>query len=132
MNFGTFNRVAAVRTDVSENISLVSLVFLRLIKFHSCVALESLMISLSIDEYYLWSTNTVLWDAFMAVPIIDAFWDFTPCSSSSDRRFGEHIAFRPQESYTDRTVVTWRSSVPNFAVRVVSYGQRNGSPLPLI
>jgi hypothetical protein len=32
------------------------------------------------------------WDAFKVVPIINAFWGFEPCSSSSHRRFGEHIA----------------------------------------
>jgi hypothetical protein len=31
-------------------------------------------------------------DAFTEVSIIDAFWDFVQCSSSSNRRFGEYIA----------------------------------------
>jgi hypothetical protein len=41
--------------------------------------------------YLLWQTDTVLWDAFTAVSVIDAFCDFVPCSSRSNRRFGEHI-----------------------------------------
>jgi hypothetical protein len=92
MPSGTLYRVPLVRTDVSENIQPPSSGFLRVIGFHKCVAVESLLLSLTIEEHSLWSNNTVLWDAFTAVSIIDAFWDFLSCSSISNRRFGEHIA----------------------------------------
>jgi hypothetical protein len=95
MPFDTLYSVAQVRTDVSENISSPSSGFLRVIGSHSCVTVESLLISLSIDGYYVWSKNTVLWDALTAVRIIvvEAFWDDLPCSSSSSRRFREYIVF---------------------------------------
>jgi hypothetical protein len=32
------------------------------------------------------------WDTLTAVSIIDGFWDFVPCSSSSNLHFGGHIA----------------------------------------
>jgi predicted DNA-binding ribbon-helix-helix protein len=35
----------------------------------------SLILNLSIEEYYLWSKNTTIWDAFTTVSIEDAFWD---------------------------------------------------------
>jgi hypothetical protein len=41
-----------------------------------------MLISLSIEVYYLWSKNTVFWDAFTVVSTTDALWDFIPCSSS--------------------------------------------------
>jgi hypothetical protein len=31
------------------------------------------------------------WDAFTAVSFIHLSWDFVPCSSSYNRRFGEHL-----------------------------------------
>jgi hypothetical protein len=51
---GTLYRVALVPTDVSENISPLSSGILRVIGFHSCVMVETLLISL-IPENYLWS-----------------------------------------------------------------------------
>jgi hypothetical protein len=36
--------------------------------------------------------NTVIWDVFTAVSLIDVFWDLIPCGSSYNRRFGERIA----------------------------------------
>jgi hypothetical protein len=41
------------------------------------------------NRAYYSSKNTDSWDAFKAVSIIDVFWDFVPCSSISNRRFGE-------------------------------------------
>jgi hypothetical protein len=46
-------RLAVVRTDVSEIISLPSSGFIRVIGFHSCVTVESLLISLPIEGYYV-------------------------------------------------------------------------------
>jgi hypothetical protein len=66
--------------------------FLRVIGFHSCVTMETLLISLSIEGCYVWSRNTVLCDAFMA-SIKDAFWDFVPCSSGLNPLFGERIVY---------------------------------------
>jgi hypothetical protein len=42
---------------------------LRVIAFHSGVTAESLLNGLSIEGYYLSLTNTVFWDAFMAMSI---------------------------------------------------------------
>jgi hypothetical protein len=36
--------------------------------------------------------NTVLWGAFTEISIVDAIPDFVPCSCSTNRRFGDHIA----------------------------------------
>jgi hypothetical protein len=69
---GTLYSVALVRTDVSDNISPPSSGLLWVIEFHNCLTVESLLFSLSIDGYYLWSKNTVFWDAFTSVSIIDA------------------------------------------------------------
>jgi hypothetical protein len=63
-----------------------------MIELHSCVTVESLLISLSIGGYYLWSKNTVFWVDFTAVSIIDASWDFVLCSFHLNLRFGEHSA----------------------------------------
>jgi hypothetical protein len=41
-------------------------------EFHSCVTVESLLFSLSIEVYNLWSKNAVVLDAFMAVSIDSA------------------------------------------------------------
>jgi hypothetical protein len=38
------------------------------------------------------------------------------------------VAFSPQADYTDWATATWRNLVPTFADRVVSCGQRGGSP----
>jgi hypothetical protein len=65
--------------------------FLRVIGFHSCYR-GSLLLSLSTEGYYVWSKNTVLWEALTAVSIKDALWYFVPCNSSSNRRFGGHVA----------------------------------------
>jgi hypothetical protein len=73
--------VALVRTDVSEKISSPSSEFHRLLGPHSCVTMEPLLISLSIEGYYVRSQN-LFWDAFTAVSVIDFFWDFVPCGSS--------------------------------------------------
>jgi hypothetical protein len=73
---GTLYRIALVRTNVSKNILSPSSGFFRVIGFHSCDTVESLLIGLSIEGYYLWSKYTVLWDAFTAESITDAFWDF--------------------------------------------------------
>jgi hypothetical protein len=43
------------------------------------------------DEFFLWSKNTVSWDAFTVVSIMDAFWDLVPCSSSQNRHFREQL-----------------------------------------
>jgi hypothetical protein len=50
-------RVALVRTDVSEHILPPSSNFIKVMGFHSCVTVESLLISLSIEGYYIWSKN---------------------------------------------------------------------------
>jgi hypothetical protein len=47
--------------------------FLRVIGFLRCVIVKSLLISLSIEVYYLWANNTVFWDALTAVTVTDAF-----------------------------------------------------------
>jgi hypothetical protein len=52
MPFGIWYHVAVVRTDVSEKTSAPSSGFLGVIEFHSCVTVEWLFISLSIDGYY--------------------------------------------------------------------------------
>jgi hypothetical protein len=53
MPSGKLYRVPVVRTDVSENISLPSSGFFRVIGFHNCVSVEFLLIGLSTEEYYL-------------------------------------------------------------------------------
>jgi hypothetical protein len=58
-------------TNVLENIPPLSSGFLRVIGLHSCVTVESLLISLSIEGYYVWSKSTVFWDAFTAVSVIE-------------------------------------------------------------
>jgi hypothetical protein len=67
--------VALVITDVSENILPSSSGFLRVIGPHSCVTVESLSITISIQGYYVGSKNTVFWDAFIVVSMLDVFWD---------------------------------------------------------
>jgi hypothetical protein len=76
MSSGTLYRVAQVRTNVSENISSPSSGFLKVITFHSCVIMESLLVSISVEESYVGSKNTVFWDVFTAVSVTDVFWDF--------------------------------------------------------
>jgi hypothetical protein len=70
MPSGALCRVALVRTNVSENISLLSSGFLRVMGSNICVTVESLLMSLYIEGSYLWSKNTALWDAFTAVSIV--------------------------------------------------------------
>jgi hypothetical protein len=41
--------------------------FLTVIELHNCVTLESLLIDLSIEGYYVGSKNTVFWEVFTAV-----------------------------------------------------------------
>jgi hypothetical protein len=48
--------------------------------------METLLIILSIEGNYFWSRNTVFWDAFTAVSIADALWDFVPCLLGRSRR----------------------------------------------
>jgi hypothetical protein len=50
---GVLHSLAIVRTDVSENTSLPSSGFFRMICFRRRVTVESLSISLPIDEYYV-------------------------------------------------------------------------------
>jgi hypothetical protein len=50
--FSEFYRVALVRTDVSENITPPSSGFLRVLGLHSCVTVETLLISLSIERFH--------------------------------------------------------------------------------
>jgi hypothetical protein len=38
-----------------------------------------------------------LWNAFTVVSIIDAFWDFVPCSSDANQRFGARIVSNSAE-----------------------------------
>jgi hypothetical protein len=61
MSSGTLYHVALVRIDVLENISPPSSWILRVIRFHSCVTVESLLISHSIEEYYVRLNNVVFW-----------------------------------------------------------------------
>jgi hypothetical protein len=51
---------------------------LRLLGFYSCVTVESLLTILSIEGYYVGLRNTIFCDAFTAVLITDALWDFVP------------------------------------------------------
>jgi hypothetical protein len=74
--------VALVKTDFSENMSPSSSGFFRVIGFHTCITVESLIISLSIERYYVGSKNTVFCDVFTAVSRIDIFWDVAPCGCS--------------------------------------------------
>jgi hypothetical protein len=82
MPWGALCCVVPVRTDISENVSSPSSGFLRAIGFHRFVTVGSLLVCLSIEEYNLWSESTVIWDAFTAVSIIDAFRDFLKCNYS--------------------------------------------------
>jgi hypothetical protein len=49
--------VVLVITDVSENMSPPSSGFLKVIGFHSCVNVESLLVNFSIEVYYVGSKN---------------------------------------------------------------------------
>jgi hypothetical protein len=64
-------RAALITTDVSENISPPSSGILKVKEFHSCGTMEALLVSLSIGGYYAGSKNTVFWDVFTAVSMID-------------------------------------------------------------
>jgi hypothetical protein len=77
--------VALARTDVLENVSSPSSGVLRLIDFHDCITVETLLLGLFIERYYYWSKNTVFWDAFTAGSIKDAFWDFVSCIIKSQK-----------------------------------------------
>jgi hypothetical protein len=59
MSSGTLCRVAVVRTYVAENISTPSSWFLRVIGFHCCVTVESLLINLSTEEHYVWRFRNI-------------------------------------------------------------------------
>jgi hypothetical protein len=54
MSFGTLYCVGLVATDISENISPPSSWFLRVIGPHSCVTVESLLISLLVLSRATW------------------------------------------------------------------------------
>jgi hypothetical protein len=82
---------SVIQTEVSENVSSPSSGFLMVKGFHSCVTVESLLPILSTEGHYLWSKNTVFWDAIKAVSIIDGVRDFVQCTSSSIQRFRERI-----------------------------------------
>jgi hypothetical protein len=59
--------------------------------------------------YYLWSKNTILWNAFTAVSILHALCDFVPCTSSSNLRSGERIVsiFRVSQGDRIRQLCYW-------------------------
>jgi hypothetical protein len=63
------------------------------------------------------------WDASTAISIADTFWDFVPCSSSSTRRFEEHIASILKVPWGDRvelelhSIKTQKASVTDTAVK---------------
>jgi hypothetical protein len=78
MPSGTLYPIALVRIVVSEDIASI----FRVIGFHSCVTVDSLLIDLPVEGYYLLSKKTVLWDAFIVASVIDALWDFIRCGSS--------------------------------------------------
>jgi hypothetical protein len=61
--------VDLVTADVSENISPPHSGFLTVIVHHNCITVESLLISLPIERYYLRSKNTVCWDVATAVTV---------------------------------------------------------------
>jgi hypothetical protein len=42
-----------------------------LIGIHSCITVETQLLNLSIEEHYYSLTNTVFWDDFTAVSIIE-------------------------------------------------------------
>jgi hypothetical protein len=42
---------------------------------------------------YVWLKNSVFWDVFTAVTIMNVLWVITQCGSSLNRHFREHIAF---------------------------------------
>jgi hypothetical protein len=84
MSSETLCHVALVRTDFSENVLFPSSGILRLIGFHSCIAMETLLLSRSIEEYYQWLKNTVFWGDFMVVSVKDVLWNFVPCSTNSN------------------------------------------------
>jgi hypothetical protein len=62
MSSGTLCFVAVVRSNVSENILPPSSGFLKVTGLRSYVTMESLLISLSIERYYVWSKKFVSWD----------------------------------------------------------------------
>jgi hypothetical protein len=66
--------VVLVRADILKKISPPSSGVLRVIRFHSCVTVESLLISLSIERHYVGSKNSIFWDVFMVVSMIDIIW----------------------------------------------------------
>jgi hypothetical protein len=91
MPFGTLYRVAVDRLDVSENIWPPSSGFLRVDR---TIRLCHHGITVTVPLHrgiYFWSKNNVFWDAFTAISIINVFWDYVPCSSRWNGRFGEHI-----------------------------------------
>jgi hypothetical protein len=73
MPSGTLYPAALARTDVSENVLPPSSKLLKLKLFQSCITVETPLLGFSIDGYYEWSKNTVIWDAFTAASIEDIF-----------------------------------------------------------
>jgi hypothetical protein len=63
----TLHLVALFRTDVSENVLSPSSEVLRLMRFHRCITVETLLLSLSIERYNYSSKNPDIWDAFTAI-----------------------------------------------------------------
>jgi hypothetical protein len=63
----------------------------------------------------LWSKDTVFCDAFTALSIIVAFWDFAPCISRYDQRVGKHTVPIFRVAYGER--------VPQLCYRGIDFGQ---------
>jgi hypothetical protein len=81
---GTLYRVSLVRTDVSEDMSPSS-GFHSVVRPRSCVTVQSLLISLRIEEYCMAWKYCVLWDVFTTATMKGVvFCDKTPCGSSKN------------------------------------------------
>jgi hypothetical protein len=84
MSSGTFYRLVIVITNVSENVSSLFSGSLPVIGLHSCVTVEALLISLSVEGYYVVSKKTVFWDVFSTITMTDVFWDFVTQAKFAD------------------------------------------------
>jgi hypothetical protein len=49
-----------------------------------------MLTNLSIEGHYVWSKNTVVWNAFAEISMIHVFWDFVPHGSK-----GRHPSVLP-------------------------------------
>jgi hypothetical protein len=78
MPSGTLDRVALVRTDVSVSIFRV----LQGDRIPQLCYRGITVDQLLYRGILIMVEDNVFWDAFMAVSIIDVFWDFVPCSCS--------------------------------------------------